>query len=86
MQSEEINKNFFDNLVDNIYNFNWVLLLSVALSYLYIVSTTFEDYLRNHNNKLFDATGDINTIGHLVKMCYMLLFSIILYLFINLNK
>ena len=40
MDKHENNGNFFDSLVDGVYNFNWLLLLSVAISYLYIISTS----------------------------------------------
>lgn len=75
--------NFFDSLVDNIYNFNWLILFCVAISYLYIVSTTFDDYLRKHDGDLFDNTGELKMVGHLVRLCYMLIFTLISYLFIN---
>lgn len=82
MKTEEEN-NFFDSLVDSVYNFNWLLLFCVAISYLYIVSTTFDDYLRKHKNNLFDNTGDLGAIGHLVRLSYMLIFTVLLYLFIS---
>ena len=86
MDKIEQNDNFFDNLIDSIYNFNWLLLLSVAIAYLYIVSTTFDDLLRKQNSSNFDITGELNSVGHLVKLCYMLILTIFVYIFMNAAK
>ena len=86
MKKKEVDNNFFDSLIDNIYNFNWLILFCVAISYLYIVSTSFDDYLRSSNSNLFDSTGDLKSVGHLVRLSYMLVFTLLSYLFIGVVK
>ena len=82
MDKHENNGNFFDSLVDGVYNFNWLLLLSVAISYLYIISTSFDDFLRKQKDNHYE-TGELNSVGHITKLGYMLVFSVLLYLFMN---
>lgn len=73
---------FMSIIVDQIYNFDWLLLLCVAIAFIFIISDIFYENVLCKKSGSVDSNGDITNYGYMLQLVSLLITTIISRFFI----
>ncbi len=74
--SENRPDDFLSILTHQLYNFDWVFLLVVAISFLFISSDLFYTHVLSKYKSALDNRGDMTTYGYIIQLITMLLMAV----------
>ena len=68
---------FMSVLVDRMYNFDWIILLAVALSFLFVISDIYNDNVVSRFAGAIGPDGNPTTKGYLIQTVSLLVGTIL---------
>lgn len=67
---------FIGIIVDKVYGFDWIILLAIAIAYLFVVSDLYGEHILSRFNGA-TRDGEITTYGYVVQLCSLLIGTVI---------
>lgn len=67
---------FMSIIVEKIYNFDWILLLCVAIAFIFVVSDIFYENVLCKKTGSVDINGDITNYGYMLQLITLLITTV----------
>ena len=76
---KESNKpdDFLSIIVDKVYAFDWIMLLAVAISFIFIISDLYNEQILNKFKGAINESQDVTTYGYMIQLCSLLIGTIV---------
>jgi hypothetical protein len=68
---------FMSVIVDKIYNFDWIILLAVALAFLFVISDIYNEAVVSRFKGAIGPDGNPTTYGYLIQDASLLIAAVI---------
>lgn len=68
---------FLSIIVDKVYSFDWIILLAVALSFLFVISDMFNENVVSRFSGAIGTDGNPTTYGYIVQDASLLIMAVL---------
>ena len=77
---------FISMVVDNVYEFDWVMLFCVAISFIFIMSDIFNERVLSKIEGTITNSQEITTYGYMIQLVSLLIATVISKMMLSMAK